>query len=155
MNNTIQKKNILIIFILNHHYKLKNELFHSSLSSVFENLLSQANYGFPKFLTSFNNEFDFNSVIFDILKNMLIKVLTFITKKYPGYTFHELTIDEMNVIVDELYNIYISKYIILCKILPLNKKHIFKLFKSFIIINLSNILYHLKYYMIFYNMIYK
>ena len=99
-------------YISKHYYKADKERnnYQSSLSSVYECLLSYSNYVLPKFLNSLHNEFEFNNVIYHMIIKYApksIKIHERLTKKYPNYTFHSLSIEEMNVIVGEAYDMYL------------------------------------------------
>lgn len=97
-------------FINKFYYKFDNErnIYLSSLSSVWENLL-HADYGFPKFLNSLNNEFNFNFIISDMVSKYApqsIAIHRRLTENYSGYTFHSLTKDEIEIITFETYELY-------------------------------------------------
>jgi hypothetical protein len=82
-------------YISNHYYKFDKErnIYLSSLSSVYECVIKFSNYGFPKFLGSLNNEFEFNHVIYNMVEKHAqesIKIHHRLSKKNPGYTFHSL-----------------------------------------------------------------
>lgn len=99
-------------YILNNYYKFDKErnIYLSSLSSIYECLLKKSNYKFPEFLNSLNNEFEFNYVITDMIKKHAresMKIHARLTEKYPGYTFHSLSPDEMEIIVGEVYQMYL------------------------------------------------
>ena len=111
INNKITKKEFFDNFIKTSHYKFNDQtnLYMSSLTSVWENLHNLNIYGFPKFLNSLNNEFNFNHVIYDMLKKYAynsINIHNKLNKAYSGYTFHSLTEDEMETIVTDAFTIY-------------------------------------------------
>lgn len=98
-------------FVLSSHYRYdqSTELYESGLSSVWENVHSHSLYGFPNFLGTLNNQFEFNSVIYKLVTSYApntIAIHESIGSKYYGYTFHCLTKEQMGMITKETYGIY-------------------------------------------------
>lgn len=115
-------------FINKRHYKFDNEknIYLSGLSSVYENLL-YADYGFPKFLKSLNNEFNFNFIISDMVSKYAPQSMDIhrrLSKRYSSYTFHSLTKDDMDIITFEAYNIYCKIQNFLNNLSETQKKYI-------------------------------
>ena len=95
-------------YTLNHYYKydIERNIYTSSLISIYECLLKHVNYKFPKFLNSLNNEFEFNSVMNNMIEKHTkesMKIHKRLRKENPGYTFHSLSVEEMEKIVGEAY----------------------------------------------------
>jgi len=79
------------------NYEKKKNYYYSSLFSLFEILI----------------DFKFNglSLTHDLITKHLTKSLTIHeekNKKYNGYLVHILSEDQLNIIVTELYNLYIK-----------------------------------------------
>ena len=98
-------------FISRSHYSFcdfEKTKFSSDLSSLWENLL-YTNYGFPRFLTQLNNEFNFNNIIYKMVLKYApksMKIHERLTAKRYGYTFHSLTKEEMDEVTLEAYEMY-------------------------------------------------
>lgn len=91
-----------------YYYDRQTDSFNSSISSLWENLL-KFDYKFPKFLNSLNNEFNFNYVKWTMIKKYAIKSMEIherLNKNNPGYTFHTLSKAEMEIVSNEIYQMY-------------------------------------------------
>ncbi len=92
-----------------YYYDSTRQMYQSGLSSVWENLLKISLYGFPGFLGTLNNEFKFNSVIYELVIRYAPKTMEIhktISSTRPGYTFHSLTKEQLKSITKETYGIY-------------------------------------------------
>jgi hypothetical protein len=99
-------------YIGNHYYKFdtNKSIFVSGLSSVFECLLKFSNFGFATFFAKLSNELEFNNVIYYMIIKYAPKSMRVhdkLSKEYPGYTFHHLSLEQMEIIVSEVYQIYL------------------------------------------------
>jgi len=103
----------MAIFILNspYYYDSTTQLFHSGMSSVWNNLLKNTLYGFPTFLNLLNKQFDFNYVIYELIKKYAPKSFQ-IHKEIEtddlglGYSYHTLNRKQIETITGETYQIY-------------------------------------------------
>jgi hypothetical protein len=98
-------------FILNspYYYEPNTGLYYSGLNSLTENLFSQSNYRFPKFLNSLNNEFEFNSVIYELVQKyapISMGIHSKLSTQRPGYTWHTLNSEQIHIVAQEAYTIY-------------------------------------------------